>query len=208
MSDGEDAFLRQAYELKDLEDAMAFYQHWAEDYDRQMEGNLHYVAPRQTAEHLARFVEDRSVAVLDVGCGTGLTSHYLAEQGFETFDGIDLNEAMLERSRARGIYRNLIKADLTLPLTLDDESYGAAISSGTFTLGHVGPEPIPEIFRVLQPGACFACTVHRDIWSAKGFEAAFGTLETAGKIRTVDMAQGHFFAHLEPTAKYCVFQKL
>ena len=208
MSDGEDAFLRQAYELKDLEDAMAFYQHWADDYDRQMEGNLHYVAPRQTAEHLARFVEDRSVAVLDVGCGTGLTSHYLAEQGFETFDGIDLNDAMLERSRKRGIYRNLIKADLTLPLALGDESYGAAISSGTFTLGHVGPEPIPEIFRVLRPGAYFACTVHHDIWSPKGFEAAFADFEDAGKIRTVDMAQGHFFAHLEPTAKYCVFQKL
>lgn len=208
MADGDDGFLRQAYELKDLEDAMAFYQRWADDYDQEMEGNLQYIAPKQTAEHLARFVEDRATAILDAGCGTGLTSHYLAEQGFETFDGIDLNDAMLERSRARGIYRRLIKADLTQPLDIDDESYGAAISSGTFTLGHVGPEPVPEIFRVLKPGAYFACTVHRDIWSAQGFEAAFGELEAAGTIRTADMAEGHFFAHLEPTAKYCVFQKL
>ena len=208
MPDGDDDFLEQAYELKDLEDAMAFYQRWADDYDQEMEGNLQYIAPKQAADHLARFVEDRSTAILDAGCGTGLTSHYLAEQGFETFDGIDLNDAMLERSRARGIYRRLIKADLTQPLAIDDESYGAAISSGTFTLGHVGPEPIPEIFRVLKPGACFACTVHRDIWTPQGFEAAFGSLEAEGTIRTVDMVEGRFFAHLEPAAKYCVFQKL
>ncbi|MGI9414213.1 MAG: class I SAM-dependent DNA methyltransferase, partial [Hyphomicrobiales bacterium] len=180
MADGKDDFLKQAYGLQDLEDAMAFYQRWADDYDQQMEGNLQYVAPRQTAEHLARFVDDRSVAVLDIGCGTGLTSHYLAEQGFETFDGLDFNEAMLERAGTRGIYRALIRADLTRPLEIDDESYGAAISSGTFTLGHVGPEPIPEIFRVLRSGAYFACTVHRDIWRAQGFEAAFAALETAG----------------------------
>ena len=109
---------------------------------------------------------------------------------------------------ARGIYRALIKADLTQPLDLEDGVYDAAISSGTFTLGHVGSEPIAEIFRILRHGALFACTIHRDIWQPLGFEAKFMKLETDGAIETVEVEQGHFFTHLEPAARYCVFRKL
>lgn len=202
-----DNFLDQAYGLKDLADAMSFYESWAGDYDAEMEGRLNYVAPRHCAEHFSEFVEDTSAAILDAGCGTGLTSLYLSELGFTTFDGIDITPAMLERSKERGIYRRLIEADLTQPLLLADASYDAAISSGTFTQGHVGPQPIVEIFRVLKPGSIFACTIHRDIWEPQGFAEAFGALEASGTIETVDMKTGHFFTHLEPTAKYCVFRK-
>jgi predicted TPR repeat methyltransferase len=140
-SDAKGDFLSGAYGLDGLEDAMAFYDTWADEYDEQMEGRLNYVAPRECAEHLADYVKDRSSAILDVGCGTGLTSHYLKELGFSVFDGIDITPAMLERSAERGIYRNLIEADITKPLSLEDGAYDAAISSGTFTLGHVGAEP-------------------------------------------------------------------
>ena len=201
-------FLSQAYGLDGLDDAMAFYDAWADDYDAEMEERLNYVAPRQCAEHFAQYVDDRTAAVLDLGCGTGLTALYLKQLGFETFDGIDITPAMIERSRARGIYRSLIEADLTKPLAISDATYDAAISSGTFTRGHVGAEPIGEIFRVLKPGAVFACTIHRDIWEPKGFAAAFSALRDAGAAETLDVRQGHFFSHLEPAALYCVFRKL
>lgn len=200
-------FLDQAYGLKSLEDAMAFYTEWAGDYDDQMEGRLNYVAPRQAADQLARHLTGTTARVIDIGCGTGLTSFYLHRHGFRDLDGIDLADAMLERAAARGIYRSLIKADLTQTLNLEDAVYDAAISSGTFTLGHVGSEPISEIFRILKPGALFACTIHRDIWQPLGFAAAFGRMEADGEIETIEIEQGHFFSHLEPVAKYCVFRK-
>ena len=187
---------------------MAFYNEWAGDYDEQMEQKLNYVAPRQCAEHLGRHLENRGAEIVDAGCGTGLTSLYLKKQGFETFDGIDLSDSMLEKSKQRGIYRALIKADLTRPLDIPDGAYDAAISSGTFTLGHVGSEPIPEILRIVKPGGLFACTIHQDIWSRLGFEEKFEQAASDGIAETVEIEQGHFFTHLEPVAMYCVFRRL
>ena len=208
MSRKTEDFLERAYGLRSLEDAMAFYDEWAGDYDEEMEGRLNYVAPRQCAEHLGRYLHDKSTSVVDIGCGTGLTSHYLHRQGFTVLDGIDLADAMLERSRERGIYRTLTKADLTGPLEIPDGFYGAAISSGVFTLGHVGSEPIPEILRILAPGGVFACTIHRDIWQPLGFEDKLHRAEADGILERVDVESGHFFTHLEPVAMYCVFRKL
>ncbi len=208
MSRKTEDFLDRAYGLGSLEDAMAFYNEWAGDYDEQMEDKLNYVAPRLCAEHLGRHLDGKDTAIVDIGCGTGLTSHYLHRQGFGVLDGIDLADAMLERSRARGIYRTLIKADLTGPLDIADGTYGAAISSGVFTLGHVGSEPIAEILRILAPGGLFACTIHRDIWQPLGFEDKFKRAEADGILERVEIEQGHFFTHLEPVAMYCVFRMM
>ena len=209
MSDSrhEDAFLSGAYGLDDLAGAMAFYDEWAGEYDTRMEEVLGYVAPRQMAEQLARFVPDHRAKVLDAGCGTGLTSHYLSGLGFETFDGIDLNPAMLAHADKRGIYRKLIHADLTKPLNVETACYDAVISSGTFTLGHVGAEPIPELVRVLRPGGHFGCTIHCDIWEPKGFGALFDSLAHDGVLEPIEQIEGEFFTGLGRTALYCVFRK-
>lgn len=208
MTEKTEDFLSQAYGLKGLEDAMTFYNEWAGDYDEQMEQKLNYVAPRQCAEHLGRHQKDHASEIVDIGCGTGLTSFYLHKQGFETFDGIDLSDSMLAKSTERGIYRNLIKADLTKPLDIPDGTYDAAISSGTFTLGHVGSEPIPEVLRIVKPGGLFACTIHQDIWERLGFKDRFDRAASDGIAEQVEIEQGHFFTHLEPVAMYCVFRRL
>lgn len=203
-----DPFLQQAYGLKDLSSAMAFYEQWAAQYDDQMEQKLGYVAPRLMAERLATFVPDKSSAILDVGCGTGLTSQYLSNLGFQNFDGVDITPRMLERAGERGIYRKLIEADITQTLDLESSSYDAIISSGTFTLGHVGCEAIPELVRLLKSGGYFGCTIHKDLWTNAGFEQAFAELQDQGAIRTVDNVSGEFFEGLGETALYCVFQKI
>lgn len=203
-----DEFLTGAYGLDGLADALAFYARWADDYDQRMVERLGYIAPHRCAEHLARHVDDRSALVLDVGCGTGLTSHYLAELGFSRFDGIDISPEMLIKARERGIYGELIEADVTKPFAVAEATYDAAISSGTFTLGHVGSEPFDEIMRVLKPGAMFACTIHKDIWQPKGFAAKVSVLEAAGALRTVEVSFDEFFQGLESTAMYCMFQRL
>ena len=203
-----DAFLTGAYGLGGLDDALRFYAEWADGYDARMEDRLGYVAPRVTAERLATHLDDRSAVILDVGCGTGLTCQYLADLGFTTFDGIDITPEMIVKSRERGIYRELFEADITKPLDMPAGAYDAAISSGTFTLGHVGSEPIPEIARVLKTGALFACSIHTDIWRAKGFEARFADLEAAGAMRSVDFYLDEFFTGLGKTAMYCVFERL
>ena len=200
-------FLDQAYSLSDLQDAMTFYDVWADDYDEQMEKRLGYIAPKVMAEKLAPFIDRKDAEILDVGCGTGLTSLYLLEAGFSTFDGIDITVAMLERAKARRIYRDLIEADITKPLDLAPEHYDAIISSGTFTLGHVGSEPIFELSRILKSGGYLGCSIHQDIWSVKGFEEKFAALERRGEMKQIEMTTGEFFVGYGAVARYFIFQK-
>lgn len=202
------AFLQDAYSLDSQADTLAFYDRWADDYDAQLERGLHYVAPRELAEALARHQRIGDAPILDVGCGTGLTGGCLKEIGFASIDGLDFSRAMLSQAEEKHVYRRLIEADLNAPLPFDNASYAAVISSGTFTLGHVGPEPIDELVRVLEAGAFFACTVHDQIWESKGFSTKFHGLQRAGIIRTIEQHTGFFFDGGDRVARYCVFQKL
>jgi SAM-dependent methyltransferase len=59
-------------------------------------------------ENLVEFVRSHPLApcrVLDIGCGTGTHSLWLAEQGFDVL-GVDLSELAIERARERGSGRN------------------------------------------------------------------------------------------------------
>ena len=200
-------FLRDAYALESQADTQAFYARWAEEYDAQLQRGLHYVAPREIAETLARHLDDRQAPILDVGCGTGLTCACLEDLGFTTIDGLDFSSAMLAVARGKGIYRRLVEADLLATLPLEDAAYAALVSTGTFTVGHVGPEPLDELLRVLAPEGLLVCTVHEKVWESHGFAAAFGALEGAGRVRSVEQRNGCFFAGAEAAARYCVYRK-
>ena len=200
-------FLRDAYALETQADTQAFYERWAEEYDAQLQRGLHYLAPREVAETLAGRLGVTEAPILDVGCGTGLTGACLRELGFTTIDGLDFSRAMLAKAGQKMIYRRLIEADLHAALPIDDAAYAALVSSGTFTLGHVGPEPLDGLLRVLEPGGLLVCTVHEKVWDSQGFAAKFDALEGAGSIRTVEQRSGCFFAGAEAVARYCVYAK-
>ena len=201
-----DKFLDEAYRLKDKSSMVAFYEKWADDYD-QMLDNLHYLSPRLIGELLIEHLADKQSIILDVGCGTGLTSVLLHENGFQTIDGLDFSADMLRVSRQRGIYRNLIEADLNQPLSLADEQYHAAISSGTFTHGHVGPEPLDEIFRILKPGGLFACTIHDALWQNRGFEQKIEQLLADDVISCLVRKLDCYFEGNEPEGWFCLYRK-
>jgi predicted TPR repeat methyltransferase len=203
-----DAFVSGAYALKGADDAQSFYRLWADDYEGHMADELGYVSPRLTSQRLTRHLADTRAEVLDIGCGTGLTCDHLHEQGFTRLDGIDLTPAMLAKSAARGIYRRLIRADLTLPLDLPDASYDAMVSSGTFTCGHVGPEPFDELVRLLRPGGLMSLCIHQSIWQSQGFAARLGRLVDDGRLTLVEESLDAIFAPLPPSGLFLVYRRL
>jgi predicted TPR repeat methyltransferase len=97
----------------------------------------------------------------------------LAELGLATVDGIDISPEMLQVAARRGVYRHLITADLTRPLEVEHR-YDGAVSAGTFTSGHVGPDALPAIVALLQPGAVIAWVVATSMWPS--FEPAMTAL--------------------------------
>ena len=203
----DDALIRGAYAIEDAADAKAFYKLWADDYDDHMVEELGYVSPRIVADLLLAHLDGTDKEVLDIGCGTGLTGQPLAEHGIDALDGIDLSDAMLKKAAARGIYRQLMRADLTRTVDLDSGTYDALVSSGTFTHGHVGPEPLGELARLLRPGGLFAFTVHRDIWESAGFAAEIERLRDKGSLDIVEKRLDRFFEPLDPAGWFVLCRR-
>jgi len=88
------------------------FDQFSADYDARMIGQLCYAAP-----HILRDLADlvmpgrRQLAVLDLGCGTGLAGAAFKSRAAR-LDGIDLSPAMIEKARARGVYDSLLVSDI------------------------------------------------------------------------------------------------
>jgi ubiquinone/menaquinone biosynthesis C-methylase UbiE len=149
--------------------------------------------------------------VLDIGAGTGLVA---AALGDLEIDALDLSRDMLEVAGAKGLYHNLIAADLTGTLPIDDASYGALVCAGTFTHGHVGPVCLPELMRVARPGALVVLSINAEFFDTAGFGSAFARLVADGKIEPLRFHHIRLYAenadhdHAEDTGLLAIFRRL
>ena len=173
--------LDNAYEINGPEEARALYGDWAETYDESFGAGWGYIAPREIAA-LYRDAMEVDEPLLDIGAGTGLVAEHLRDL---TVDALDITDEMLAVAARKGIYRELINADLTQPLDLPAGAYGGVICCGTFTHGHVGPECLPELLRITRAGALFVCGTIAPVLDGLGFGSALASLVAAGRITPV-----------------------
>lgn len=171
--------LDHAYNLENIQQTKLLYRQWAKDYDDSFGAQMGYVAPARVAEVFKNEADSRTTPVLDVGAGTGLLAQNLEGH---VVDALDVSAEMLAVARSKQIYRRLITADLTRPLAIEDCVYGAVVSSGTFTHGHVGPECLKELLRITHSGALFTCGVAMHVFDDMGFGSALARLQATGKI--------------------------
>ncbi|MEM9319303.1 MAG: class I SAM-dependent methyltransferase [Pseudomonadota bacterium] len=187
-----DIDLDRAYGLKTTQEAQELYADWAQTYDQDFGAAYGYVAPREIAKlYLAK---GGTGPCLDVGAGTGLLAAYL---GGITVDAIDLSPEMLEIAREKGLYRHLIQGDLLAPLEMPDDVYAGAVSSGTFTYGHVGPECLAELLRVVRPGGLFVCSCVPKVFDGLGFGSALARLQASGQISPLRFADIAIYENAE-----------
>ena len=112
---------------------------------------------------------------------------------------------MLDQAELKGIYDELILADVSKPLAIADDTYAGAISSGTFTHGHVGADALCEISRVLRPGAPFAFTVHSEFWDNSGFPEVLDHLEGERRFKMIEKEeQPHIERFPDKSSFVCV----
>jgi SAM-dependent methyltransferase len=127
-------------------DVAAGYAEWADDYDDPGNDTIALEEPvvRGLLEQLP------AGRVLDAACGTGRHAAFLSEGGREVI-GVDANEAMLARARAKLPGLDLRLGELSaLPLG-DGEVEGAVCALALSHLPEIGPA-IGELARVLTPG--------------------------------------------------------
>ena len=191
MSDDPD--LDTAYALETPEDNLRLYRAWAETYDAEFVAGTTYRMPDAVA---AAFISaGGGWPCLDVGCGTGAVAERLPANGI--VDGVDLSPEMLAVAARKGLYRALFEANLKETLDLPDAAYGGIVSSGTFTHGHVGPEALPELVRVMAPGGVALISVRPEVWTALSFGEVFEALAGDGLVTPPELEETPIYA--DPT---------
>jgi predicted TPR repeat methyltransferase len=126
--------LSRAYALETAADTQKFYSDWAATYDAEVLENG-YIAPERCASALAGFTPEQDLAILDVGCGTGLAGKHLAAAGFTRIDGCDLNAEMLKVAETRDVYDRLWQSDATDPFPFETGTYDAITAVGVIGTG-------------------------------------------------------------------------
>lgn len=162
--------LGAVYQARKPEEIAALYDSWATSYDAEM-ARAGYRHPSIGLALLSRHAPRGTGPVLDAGCGTGLLGEWLSIMGLGPVEGLDISQGMLNMAEARGGYARLHRLALGTPLPFADARFGAIISTGVFTTGHVGPEALPELIRILQPGGPMVLTIKTTLWDG-GFADA------------------------------------
>lgn len=141
-------FLDKVYAAPDLKGTKALYDEWSASYDAEV-GEFGYVTPARCAAALAAYAPDKSVPVLDFGCGTGLAGEALRDAGFEAIDGVDLSAEMLAQAKAKDIYRKLTQITADTPLGKD---YRLISAVGVIGSGAVPISVLDILLRALPVG--------------------------------------------------------
>ena len=174
--------LKGAYALISPADNRNYYRDFACNYDSSFAATLGYVYPAAVAKALLACQLPDGV-VLDVGCGTGLVGVELRkEQPDMIIDGVDISPEMLAVAKQKNLYKSLYEADLTADFALLRNDYAALISSGTFTHGHLGPEPIASLISFCVSGAHAVIGVNARHHKAHDFAAFMDELKVKGRI--------------------------
>ena len=104
---------------------------FAASFDAKL-AKLLYRAPALVAEMLEDAGEgaSRSLDVLDAGCGTGLCGPLVAPYA-RRLVGVDLSERMIEQARARNVYDELVRRELTTYLRDHAGAFDVIVSADT-----------------------------------------------------------------------------
>ena len=188
-----------AYVFSSSEEHRAHYDKNAELYDEEFAQVENYDYPARVAALLSSVAVDSDSPVADVGCGTGLVGRSLAQMTPEmVIDGLDVSPGMLRVALGTGAYRVVHEVDLTQANPNLEGSFGAVISSGTFTMGHLGTASLPHVIALGRPDALFVLAVNQKHFLAEGFAAELDLLHDTGIIGRWEMLRVPIFSEPLP----------
>ena len=208
IDDQHDGHLGAVYGATRPEQLATIYDGWAETYDAEMAA-CGYRHPTICAALVARYLPRGSAPLLDAGAGTGLMGEWLAILGYPHVEALDISAGMLSVAAKKGVYAALHTLALGGPLPFASSSFAGMVSTGVFTTGHVGPDALDELIRIVRPGGALVFSVKDTVWEA-GFAGHVDTLIGAGLVRLAEQTSPYISMPGEPgtTPGRCIVLKV
>lgn len=185
------------YSYESPEDLKRFYNDWAHEYDDYTK-DVNYILPDQVAKIFFNtisgdnYIEEKKDKILDIGCGTGLLGENFSSINENLWiEGVDISSSMIRiaslkrKKNFAPIYDWVITDDLTNPKLLLTNYYDYFISSGTFTLGHLGSNDFVNLLSYLKSEGIAVISIKEDHFIKDNFEQIFLKLENDKIIKNI-----------------------
>lgn len=210
-TDSGKAILENAYKLSSPEDNANYYDEFASTYDTDFAREMGWQYPKAIADIYREAANESDLPIADIGCGTGLVAEKLGLPS-EAIDGMDISPEMLQIAEQKNVYRSLYEVDLTAPLDDLPTNYGAVLSAGTFTHGHLGPDALSNLLTIARPGCLFVIGINKIHYESLQFGQLVRHLESGSKIngaqlREIGMYSRPDHEHSGDTAHVLIFRK-
>ena len=185
--------LKGAYNLSTPDDNRKYYEGFAPFYDSIFVKDLGYTYPSVVANLLVENIKIDG-PICDIGCGTGLVASEIKKKAPNAIiDGVDISKDMIQISREKNIYRNLIELNLEDPLDHLLKNYSTVVSAGTFTHGHLGSDALTRLVCHFESGTKFVVGINFDHYHLKGFEKEFETLLKSNVIESFELSEVYVY---------------
>ena len=185
--------LKGAYNLSTPDDNRKYYEGFAPFYDSIFVKDLGYTYPSVVANLLVENIKIDG-PICDIGCGTGLVASEIKKKSPNAIiDGVDISKDMIQISREKNIYRNLIELNLEDPLDHLLKNYSTVVSAGTFTHGHLGSDALTRLVSHFESGTKFVIGINFDHYHSKGFEKKFKKLIKSNVIESFELSEVHVY---------------
>ena len=135
------------------------FDEYADEFQTHLVEALNYQAHRTLLAPMQE-AGARYPLVLDLGCGTGLCGELIRPQA-GAVDGVDLSGAMVERARASGVYRQVVRGDLLPFLAASTEPAHLVMAADVFIYVGALEAVFGAVRQRLAPGGCFAFSVEK-----------------------------------------------
>ena len=196
------------YQLESKEKVLNYYINWTQNnqYNQDMV-NWNYSGPKNAVNIFKKYAHDKSIVILDAGCGTGLVAEELVNEGFANFIGVDFSKEMLSLV-PKNLYKKLELMDLNNQLNYSNNYFDAVLCVGTFTYGHVKAHALNEFIRIVKQDGLICFTVNEGIYEEYEFDNKIKELERNKKWQVLELKKTGYIVNKDIEAWVCIARKM
>lgn len=140
-----------------IDEIKEIYLEFSKTYEKDVKKSMNYTAYRRVPGLVMKHLHTKAPKILDLGCGTGLSSLPFFKNGFEV-TGIDGSREMIERARKLP-YKKLLCQNLEDSLPVKDKSFDAAVMVGVMDYLNDPTIILSEVKKKLVDNGLFGLTV-------------------------------------------------